>query len=86
MYQSDHNDFPSVHSGLAALRLPVARGPYITKEMLLDPWGRAYLYFFDKSGEPIVRTLGRDGKVGGAGLDKDMELGPNTTESLLPKG
>jgi general secretion pathway protein G len=38
-----------------------------------DPWSREYLYGLGADGKPRVRCLGRDGKVGGEGEDRDFE-------------
>ena len=40
-----------------------------------DPWGRAYEYDAPGPGSPLprVRTLGRDGRLGGEGVDTDID-------------
>ena len=41
--------------------------------VLIDPWGRAYVYELSPDGSQyIVRTLGADGKLGGRGADSDF--------------
>ena len=41
-----------------------------------DSWGHPWIYEpFDPSrGFGVARSLGRDGRVGGSGLDRDIEL------------
>jgi len=82
-YRIDNDRYPSTDQGLEALRLkPVTgdslrnwRGPYLRKDVPLDPWGHAYGY---RSPGAVNQTsydlfsLGRDGKVGGAGEDADI--------------
>lgn len=82
-YRLDNGVYPSTAQGLAALRerpsLPPAatnwKGPYLRKDVPLDPWGRPYLYASpgtrNTSGYDLS-TLGRDGKVGGSGEDADL--------------
>ena len=82
-YRLDNDVFPSIEQGLEALRtLPSVgepprnwRGPYLSKIVPNDPWGRPYVYVqpgkenrtsFD------LYTLGRDGKVGGEAEDADV--------------
>lgn len=45
------------------------------KEMLVDPWDRAYVYDPPELGRPNPRiyTLGRDGLPGGIGEDADVD-------------
>lgn len=78
-YRLDNGSYPSTSQGLAALRErptqePVPsnwRGPYLRKTAPLDPWGRPYIYR-DKASEYELQTLGRDGRPGGDGEDKDI--------------
>ena len=44
--------------------------PY-TKKQLKDPWGRDFSYRLE-SDNPIIVSLGKDGKEGGSGYDKDI--------------
>ena len=41
----------------------------------LDPWGREYVYAPPSApgDRPIVRTLGKDGRSGGTGVDADLD-------------
>jgi general secretion pathway protein G len=82
-YRLDNGGYPTTEQGLAALRdkpaagaVPVNwRGPYLRKDIPLDPWGRAYVYTFpgtrNKTGFDLL-SLGRDGKPGGEGEDADI--------------
>ncbi len=82
-YRLDNDYYPSSTQGLAALRArpdgePAARtwrGPYLRKDVPLDPWGRAYVY--GSPGEVNVEgydllSFGRDGVTGGGGEDEDI--------------
>ena len=82
-YRLDNGSYPTTDQGLAALRerptrAPVPsnwRGPYLRKDVPLDPWGRGYLYRApgDRNrGGFDLESLGRDGKSGGAGEDADV--------------
>ncbi|MNE67035.1 Type II secretion system protein G precursor [compost metagenome] len=50
------------------------RGPYLRKEVPLDPWGAAYIY--ESPGQNredfSLRSLGKDGAAGGEGDDADI--------------
>jgi general secretion pathway protein G len=82
-YRLDNDRYPSTADGLAALRTtPSAdslanwRGPYLRKEVPLDPWGRPYIYRSPGDVNPTsydLLSLGRDGKEGGEGEDADVE-------------
>jgi general secretion pathway protein G len=82
-YRLDTGAYPTTDQGLAALRdrptrAPVPpnwRGPYLRKDVPLDPWGRAYLYRApgDRNRTAFdLESLGRDGKSGGEGEDADV--------------
>ena len=82
-YRLDNDFYPSTTQGLAALRArPVGepearnwRGPYLRKEIPLDPWGRPFIY---KSPGEVnadsydLLSFGRDGEAGGTGEDADV--------------
>ena len=42
-------------------------------EEIKDPWGRDYIYSLGPDGKPRVRCLGKDGREGGEGEDRDFE-------------
>jgi general secretion pathway protein G len=82
-YRLDNDEDPTTEQGLAALRtLPTEgdpprnwRGPYLSRIVPLDPWGRAYVYVSPGIENPMsydLYTLGRDGKIGGDGEDADV--------------
>jgi len=82
-YRLDNDVFPSSDQGLEALRTPPTtgdaphnwKGPYLSRLVPVDPWGRPYLYVspghvnaqsFD------LYSLGKDGREGGEGEDADI--------------
>ncbi len=82
-YRLDNDRYPTTEQGVEALRtLPTAgdpprnwRGPYLSRVVPLDPWGRPYVYVSPGIQNPQsydLYSLGRDGKVGGAGEDADV--------------
>ncbi|MEM7417903.1 MAG: type II secretion system major pseudopilin GspG [Gemmatimonadota bacterium] len=82
-YRLDNDAYPSTQLGLEALRVAPAsdeargwRGPYLRREIPLDPWGRPYLYLSPGDANPRsydLLSLGRDGEPGGEGEDADVE-------------
>jgi general secretion pathway protein G len=82
-YRLDNGAYPTSEQGLQALREKPARepmpanwkGPYLRKDVPLDPWDRPFLYRAPGSRNPTgydLATLGRDGKEGGTGEDADL--------------
>jgi general secretion pathway protein G len=82
-YRIDNDAYPSTEQGLEALRAVPAvgdppqrwRGPYVTKVIVPDPWGRPYRYESPGRVNPDgfdLYTLGRDGVPGGTGEDADV--------------
>jgi general secretion pathway protein G len=77
-YRLDTGHYPSTEQGLASLRAApqqVARwqGPYLKREIPLDPWGRPYAYVKPgQHGEYDLMSLGADGAVGGEGEAIDV--------------
>ena len=82
-YRLDNDVFPTSEQGLEALRTMPAigepprnwRGPYLSKVVPSDPWGRPFTYV--QPGRANVTsfdlyTLGRDGRTGGEGEDADI--------------
>lgn len=77
-YRLDVGSFPSSEEGLGALVTRPAtatrwHGPYLTKGVPLDPWGKAYLYRTpgSRSDYDLV-SYGRDGQAGGSGDAADV--------------
>ncbi|NUP97662.1 MAG: type II secretion system protein GspG [Planctomycetaceae bacterium] len=62
---------------LEALVVPDANGETYLKglrQIPLDPWGNAYVYFAPTAGsEPRIVSYGKDGKPGGEGSDADID-------------
>jgi general secretion pathway protein G len=78
-YKLDTGNFPSTEMGLNALRVKPESasqwaGPYMPKEVPLDPWGNPYLYKFpgEHGDEPDIVSLGADGAPGGEGNNADI--------------
>lgn len=79
LYYLDVGSYPPNQSGLGALiTSPPAsarwNGPYVKKSSgLKDPWDRPYHYRFPgEQGQFDIFSLGRDGKPGGEGEDRDV--------------
>lgn len=77
-YRLDTGHYPSAEIGLRALlerpvNEPKWAGPYLRKEVPLDPWGKPYLYRIPGTKADFeVISLGRDGQPGGSGEDADI--------------
>jgi general secretion pathway protein G len=77
-YRLDVGSFPTTDQGLQALlrRPPGVEnwdGPYLPKEIPLDPWGHPYVYRSPSDhGEYEVICYGADGREGGEGFDADI--------------
>ncbi len=82
-YRLDTDRYPSSEIGLSALRASPSdsvyarnwRGPYLRREVPMDPWDRPYIYLAPGEVNPTsfdLLTLGRDGFPGGEGEDADI--------------
>lgn len=82
-YRLDTGVYPTTEQGLAALREePIApplvrewRGPYLRREVPLDPWGRPYIYRSPGDENAIgfdLLSYGLDGEAGGEGESADI--------------
>jgi general secretion pathway protein G len=77
-YRLDVGHFPDQGQGLAALTSnagndPKWNGPYLQKDVPLDPWGHPYQYKFPGTkGDFDIISFGRDGAVGGTGENADI--------------
>jgi len=77
-YRLDTSRYPTTDQGLQALRVKpsgVERwdGPYLPKEVPLDPWGHRYVYRSPgEHGDFDIISLGADGGEGGEGEDEDV--------------
>ena len=77
-YRLDTGRYPTQEQGLKVLVERPANeskwaGPYLRKEVPLDPWGKPYLYKIpgEKSDFELV-SYGRDGQPGGSGENADI--------------
>ncbi len=70
-YRLDVGHYPTTDQGLAALNTRPANeprwaGPYLSKAVPNDPWGRPYIYKCPgEHGELDLSSLGKDGQAGG---------------------
>lgn len=78
-YRLDTGKFPETGEGLQVLVTrpidsPRWRGPYLQKEVPLDPWGQAYAYKRPgANGKDFeIVSYGRDGRPGGSDDDADL--------------
>ena len=82
-YRLDSDGYPSTEQGLEALRTTPTtgdsprnwRGPYLSRLVPPDPWGRPYIYVSPGRVNPTsfdLYSLGRDGRTGGEGEDADI--------------
>ena len=77
-YRLDTGHYPSTEQGLAALfarpaNEPKWGGPYLTKAVPLDPWGRPFVYVLPgEHGEYDLLSYGKDGQPGGTGEAADI--------------
>jgi general secretion pathway protein G len=78
-FRLDVGRYPSTEEGLNALMTaPPAvaakwNGPYLKKNVPLDPWGHAYQYRAPGTkGDYEIVSLGKDGQPGGSGEAADI--------------
>ena len=77
-YRLDTGHYPTQEQGLAALMKrpqnePRWDGPYLQKEVPLDPWGRAFVYKVPgEKGDYDLVSYGKDGAPGGSGEAADL--------------
>lgn len=77
-YRIDTGHYPTVDLGLAALNTKPANelqwdGPYLKKQVPLDPWGKAYIYHQPgEHGDVDLFSYGKDGVIGGTGENTDV--------------
>lgn len=76
-YRIDTGSYPGTAQGLNALMRPGSHarwsGPYLSKAVPADPWGRPYVYRSPgQHGKYNLLSLGRDGRPGGSGEDADI--------------
>jgi len=77
-YRLDVGKYPTTQQGLQALRVKPDGaekwdGPYLPKDIPLDPWGNPYVYESPgKHGDYDIISLGADKSPGGEGDDTDI--------------
>jgi len=78
-FRLDVGRYPTTDEGLSALLYEPGsvrgwRGPYLSDEIPLDPWGNAYVYADEAENIQgfALYSLGADGAEGGEGLDADV--------------
>ncbi len=77
-FRLDIGRYPTTEEGLKALRekpsgLDAWKGPYLPKEIPMDPWGKPYIYKSPgEHGEYDLFTYGLDGVEGGEGENEDV--------------
>jgi general secretion pathway protein G len=77
-YKLDVGRYPNSDEGLQALRTKPGNsdrwdGPYLKKDIPLDPWQRPYVYKFPgQHGDFDLYSLGADGQEGGEGENADV--------------
>ncbi len=79
-YRLDVGRYPSTAQGLDALRKPPEGvknwdGPYLSKDVPLDPWEHPYHYKRPgKVEDYALYTLGQNAEEGGEGEDQDLGM------------
>lgn len=76
-FRLDLGSYPSTEQGLDALRKNPGSGawdgPYLSKDVPRDPWGRPYVYRAPgEHGDYDLYSLGSDGQEGGEGESADV--------------
>jgi len=78
-YRLDTGRYPATELGLAALVIRPANeprwsGPYLRKDVPLDPWGKPYRYRApgEQGRDFDLVSYGKDGQPGGTGEDADL--------------
>jgi general secretion pathway protein G len=82
-YRLDNGSYPTTAQGLSALRESPNleprprnwRGPYLRRELPMDPWGNPYLYISPGDANPQgydLISFGADGAPGGDGENADI--------------
>lgn len=80
-YRLDTGHFPTTDQGLKALverpgDEPKWSGPYLSKAVPPDPWGRAYIYRQpgEQGHDYELKSLGKDGQQGGSAEAADISV------------
>jgi len=80
-FHLDCDRYPTTDEGLGVLSTPPGdvgskwKGPYLQKEITVDPWGNPYVYKCpgnNGSDSYVVESYGSDGQEGGTGDAQDI--------------
>ena len=78
-FRLDVGRLPTSEEGLAALNAAPSgisnwEGPYLKKDVPIDPWGHPYVYKYpgDHGDDPYLISYGADGAPGGDGNNADI--------------
>ena len=73
-YRLDMGSYPSTLTELRSSDKPRWDGPYLPKDIPLDPWGNPYVYAVPgENGNPYsIKSYGADGKPGGTDNNEDI--------------
>ncbi|MCF2948445.1 type II secretion system major pseudopilin GspG [Paraglaciecola aquimarina] len=73
-FRLDTGDFPQDLKDLRQSTGEYWDGPYMPKDIPLDPWGKEYVLVVAENGiEFSLISYGKDGEPGGEGEDEDVE-------------
>ncbi|WP_440054200.1 type II secretion system major pseudopilin GspG [Pseudoalteromonas sp. T1lg65] len=74
MYRLDVGNYPKTLQELRVSDIARWDGPYLPKDLPMDPWGNAYVYKVPgENGAPyLLKSLGADGKEGGEEANADI--------------
>jgi general secretion pathway protein G len=78
MYRLSTGHYPSQEAGLSALTVapanePKWQGPYLEKELPVDPWGQPYIYRIPgEKNEYDLFSYGKDSQPGGTDENADI--------------
>jgi general secretion pathway protein G len=86
-YRLDVGEYPDDATALEGLVTPPQdadrrarwRGPYLRRALPTDPWNRPWQYRSGTDRDPegyVIQSLGRDGRAGGSGEDRDISSEP----------
>jgi len=75
-YRLDLGEYPATLDELRHSTKKGWDGPYLPRDVPLDPWGNPYVYTVPgEDGKPYaILSYGKDGRLGGEGDDADITL------------
>lgn len=73
-YRLDIGDYPNNLQALRKSTISGWDGPYLPKDVPLDPWGNQYEYQIpgDDGSPYLLKSLGKDGQLGGSDDNADI--------------